>query len=443
MTQPALSDPLASLREFVEARLGLRFPPERQSDLERGVKATAAELGFGDPRECALWLLSPGATARGLEALAGNLTIGETYFFRDPKAFQALETIVLPDLISGSATPPKRLRIWSAGCCTGEEPYSIAISVVRALRRRDECRVSILATDLNTRFLRKAEAGIYKAWSFRGMPDALKARHFTEREPGEFELDPAIRGLVKFTHLNLVEDAYPAVLNDTHAMDVIFCRNVLMYFAPETAQRVLEKLHAALTPNGWLVTSATDTSPQMLALFTRAEIEGVSIYRKRERHAASEPPPLAFTLESGPELPAAVLESATPPEDLAEQTRVLADRGQFAEALEACDRALEIDKTRPADHYLRAMILQEQGALEEAARSLKRALFLDGDFVLAHWALGNLRQRQGRMEEAARSHQIARDLLRGQDAGAVLPESGGMAAGHLLALLSNEKKERP
>jgi chemotaxis protein methyltransferase CheR len=140
-----------------------------------------------------------------------------------------------------------------------------------------------------------------------------------------------------------------------------------------------------------------------------------------------EPVPLA------PPLPPALPEERT---DHAAEARRLANEGRLAEALAACDRALAEDKLVAAHHYLRGVILQEQTALEEAATAFKRALYLDPDFVVSHFALGHLRLRQGRNREAARCFGNARSLVRTRPPEAVLPESDGITAGRLLAILA-------
>ncbi len=410
-----ISNPvLESFSAFVEGRAGLEFPPARWPDLARGIRATAAELGFADAEECARTLMSPDAHKAHVALLLARLTVGETYFFREAKVFEVLEKVALPELIRARRSTGKRLAIWSAGCCTGEEPYSIAIAIERALPDLAEWDVTILGTDINAEFLRKAREGIYGEWSFRGVPDAIRKRYFLPRDAGRFEVVPRIRRLVRFECANLVED-----INPTCAMDVVFCRNVLMYFSTGQVKNVAARLHRALAADGWLFPGSSEISRQWFSQFTSAHAEGAMVYRKSAPAApALAPPPAA----------------APPPPELARQP---ASEDRLADALAACDRAIAGDKLTPAHHFLRGLLLEEQGAFAEAAAALRRALYLDPKFVLAHFALGNLLRREGRAHEAARCSENTRAILRGHDPNAAVAGADGLTAAQLLALLDS------
>ncbi|MBI4458741.1 MAG: protein-glutamate O-methyltransferase CheR, partial [Acidobacteria bacterium] len=237
---------LPLLSDFVAGQMGLHFPPERWRDLERGIGSAAREFGFSDADSFAQWLLTSPLTRNRVEVLASHLTVGETYFFRDRRAFELLEDQILPELIRSRRGTEQRLRIWSAGCATGEEPYSIAILLHKLIADLERWNITLLATDINPRFLHKARSGEYGEWSFRDAPHWLRERYFKKTEGDRFRIAPFIQKLVLFSHLNLAEDAYPSLSNDTNAIDVIFCRNVLMYFTPERQKRVAENFHRTL-----------------------------------------------------------------------------------------------------------------------------------------------------------------------------------------------------
>ncbi len=146
---------LERLAAFVASRMGLWFPKERRRDLEQGLNSAARDLDFEDSEACLEWLLSSPLKRSHIEVLASHLTVGETYFFRDKKIFQLLEQIVLPELIQARRVNGKHIRIWSSGCSTGEEPYSIAILLSRMIPDLSDWRITILATDINHLFLRK------------------------------------------------------------------------------------------------------------------------------------------------------------------------------------------------------------------------------------------------------------------------------------------------
>jgi len=278
---------LAQLSDLIMARLGLHFPRHRWSNLERGIRTAARELDFPDVAACIQWLLSSPLKQRQIAMLASHLTIGETYFFREPHVFAVLEEEILPALMRARRGRASHLRVWSAGCATGEEPYSIAISISKVIPEGQDWHVTLLATDINPRFQQMASEGAYREWSFRDTAPGIKARYFSRQPGGRLVILPAIQKMVTFAYLNLVDDVYPSLLTNTTAMDVIFCRNVLMYFAPEQAKKVVHKLYHALTDGGWLIVSPSETSQALFASFQTVNIAGVILYRK---HPSGESP---------------------------------------------------------------------------------------------------------------------------------------------------------
>ena len=484
---------LSRFSDFIDERMGLHFPPQRWPNLQRGVAAASVEFGFEDVPACIQWLMSGTLTKAQVEILASSLTVGETYFFRERKSFEILTDHVLPALIRSRPGHERRLRVWSAACCTGEEPYSVAILLHQTIADLKDWNLTILATDINPRFLRKAAAGVYGRWSFRDTPGWISDRYFKKTADGHFEIVPEIKRMVSFAHLNLVEDVYPSLTNGTNAMDVIFCRNVLMYFSPRQVGKVIQKLYRAQAEGGWLVVSPSESS-HVYRPYLTINFPGVILYRRDGSETPStdaasvENESLASEQASGAE-PAASLQEmvAEPPEGqtpadpiqqsetadpgptsyteaaalyeqgrYAEATerlmksvsgsspqaqvfnllaRALANQGKLAEALDWCDQGIAADKLDPSAHYLRAIVLQEQGAVENAIDSLQRALYLKQDFVLAHFALANLARRGGKIKTADKHLTNALELLRGCQHEAVLPESEGITAGRLAEII--------
>ena len=292
----ALPDALLSqLSDFLEVHMGLHFPRQRWHDLERGVAAASRDAGYANAETFVRWLLGAPLTRTRIEGLASHLTIGETYFFREKASLDILEQRILPELLQARAQGDRRLRIWSAGCCSGEEPYSIAMLLDRLIPDPAKWNVTILATDINPQFLRKAAQGIYSAWSFRETPGWLKELYFTRRADGRFEIQPRMRQMVSFSYLNLAEDSYPSLVNGTNAMDIILCRNVLMYFAPETRSIAYAKLDQALEDDGLLMLGAAETVMDQTTLFSTArEMRGLHCKAVPGRTGLSAlPPPLA------------------------------------------------------------------------------------------------------------------------------------------------------
>lgn len=502
---------LSELSRSVAERVGLHFPPERWQDLEVGVQAAARELGIDDVAACARGLLDARLDGPQMEVLINALTIGETYFFRDPRGLCVLSEHVLPALIRARRGVTQRLRIWSAGCCTGEEAYSIAIILERLLPDFSDWQVTLLATDVNARFLQRAVEGVYGEWSFRGAPSWLKGGYFRKAGPRHFAITPRIKERVTFAHLNLGQDVYPSLDTNTNAMDLILCRNVLIYFSAERKARVARNFHHSLVPDGWLLVSAVETDASLSEYFAAETYEGATAYRKKGTPApgpavhvsaavadthctpAGEPPPhyaprpthiarhaaadpatgksgndemrkqVALPVKkvaapgadgAGPAYRAALAlfeqgryaeaaaalqeQAATVRADVATATlmaRIYANLGELAEARSWAERAICVDRTDAACHYLRAMIVEEQELIAEAFLSLQRTLYLAPGFVLAHFALGNLTLRQGKRDEALRHFNNALAFLKNYADGDVLPHSDGLAAGRLREMI--------
>ena len=358
----------------------------------------------------------------------------------------------------------------------------------------EKWHVTILATDINPQFLRKAANGIYSAWSFRDTPAWLKERYFTQLGDGRFEIQPRIRQMVSFSFLNLAEDAYPSLVNGTNAMDIILCRNVLIYFAQERAKQVVTKLHRSLVDGGWVITSPAETSATLFSEFATVQFPGAFLYRRmtnaglrpaaaleysdpwqdrdaRSAHASAHPLARAISsyevsggtrtefaaqgvnaaVRPAPTFAEAVNSSLDNGDDngsderemLRRQARACADEGRLAEAVEWCVKAIAADKMNPAHYYLLATIEQERGQGDAAESALGRALYLEPDFILAHFALGNLCLAAGRRPEARRHFGNALTLLRECPADALLPEADGLSAGRLVEIIASVQASLP
>ncbi len=449
--------------------MALQFPRERWGELERKVGAAALQFGHAVGAEFVEWLLSTAPSREQIEILASHLTIGETYFWREPQVFEALEGRVLPELIRARGPGERRLRIWSAGCATGEEPYSIAMAVHRVLPARKTWNVTILATDINPLVLHRAAAAVYGGWSFRNSPRWLKESYFTRREDGRHELSPEIRSMVTFAYLNLAEDIYPSPVNNTNAMDIIFCRNVLMYFSPERVRKVGESLFRSLVPDGWMMVSATELSQELFPRFVPIHSHGAILYRRDRRESQGDPretgedrraprsPEPSFAAESflpvTSQTPQSFSCPAPPPsadfpvpESLAEavvkpaagrpcpgaaEVRALANRGLLSQALATCEEAIAGDKADSGLQYLAAVILLELDRKLDAVAAFRRSIYLDQNFVLAYFSLGNLLLHQKKAKAARKCFENVMFLIGGLPDDEILPESEGLTAGRL------------
>lgn len=429
--------------------MGWHYPPDRWPDLARSMTSAAQEFGFEDIEACIQWLITSPLTQEQLKTLIRHLTIGETYFFREPKSLEALQQKILPMLIETRPATEKRLKIWSAGCSTGEEPYSIAILLDHMKSVLQDWRVTILATDVNPLALQRAAEATYREWSFRGTPQWVRQGYFKEAADGRFSLVPQIKQRVQFTSLNLAQNVYPSFLNNTEAVDIIFCRNVLMYFAPKVMQEIVQRFYKTLRPGGWLIVSPSEASHLLFADFIKISFPGAILYQKP---AATGLPTLQVSLAKPAALQSGAGHSrealsqpvrpeplpdpvAIPDEDALAVARAHANQGQLAEALAWCHKAIAANKLNPGSHYLLATILAEQGELAEAIKALKRSLYLDPELVLAHFVLGNLIQQQEGAKKAGRHFQHALSLLARLPPDEILPEADGLTAGRLMEII--------
>lgn len=434
-------------RELVALRLGLAFPEARQTDLERGLRRACRSSQLSTPEPYVAWLATLSDQSPEWKRLASHLTVGETYFLRDHALFEALEKQILPSVIAARrAQGLLQLRLWSAGCATGEEPYSLAIILDRLLPDRSRWALTILATDINLEALHVAQLGIYRQWSFRNTPEWVRTRYFHRRDAKSFEVAPGIRQTVVFAPLNLNDGSYPSVVTNTVAMDLIFCRNVLMYFTPQAQRATVERLREALVTGGWLVVSPAEASAELLRPLVPVQRSGAILYHKEDAGS-----PLAFTAErsavtssmASREAKPALPDISTPgplvkaqPEtaSLLQRARDLADQGQLAEAHRLCELALARDRLDPEAHVLLAAICQERGEVGTAVEALRRAIYLDPDSAPAHFLLGSLLLRQGEQRRGQRSMETAVGLLSSRPRDEVVPGTDGLSAGPLLEM---------
>jgi chemotaxis protein methyltransferase CheR len=363
--------------------------------------------------------------------LMSLITINETSFFRFPGQFDALRTTVLPQIAEARGGDNRTLRMWSAGCSTGEEPYSIAMTFLDSGLASGGWRGEVYGTDVSTKALGVAKAGVYPARAVATLPDDVVRRHFVAADDSYRVGSPA-RGIVDFGYHNLIKEPYPLALMGN--WDVIFCRNVTIYFKLESTRRVVQNLHNSLNDGGYLFIGHSETLTTISDRFDPVEIGGVFLYQKastrrihpvptlpvRERRtgrsARTVPSPATATrsarsarqLDSEPD--AAVLASVQARDDTDARlvaAHLFADAGDYDSALEECQRALEVNPLLPGARYLLGVIHQRQGDLVRAISELKKTIYIDPEYVLAHLNLGNIYKADGRFVDACREYENA------------------------------------
>jgi len=461
-----MSDPsrMALASRVVAKRLGLHYPENKYSDLSSGINNAAVELGFGEKKEEFISrVIDQTLSGKEFDVLAEQLTIGETYFFRDRKILDAFREMIIPAIVKERENTTRTIRIWSAGCCSGEEPYTLAIILTESLPDITSWNILILATDINRRFLQKARNGIYTPWSFRETPAEIQHKYFTHSGK-QFEISPGIRNMVKFMPLNLVSDPFPTETTDTRSMDVIFCRNVLMYFSSETARNVGAKFYHSLADNGWYITSQVELSDELIPMLTKVSYQNSFLYRKihkqpgpgkKEQVIVSRRPvsqalaPQAkgsakehqLNKKRHPAPEKTSSDKAPEPEPgLLSLARDLANRGEFSHAAKQLEQLIVADRVNPEAFYLLGTVLFEQGEMDEAEKNLKKALYLDPHHLMAHFQMLTLCLRAGKKKQAQIHRRNIDKMLEEYQDEQAIPESEGMTAGNLknqLAYLNN------
>ncbi|HEX2869227.1 MAG TPA: CheR family methyltransferase [Ignavibacteriales bacterium] len=272
---------LNDLLKYINDFLGIYYPVERAHELERIINLAARESNFRKTDEFVDFLFSVPQSER-INLLAKYLTIGETYFFREIATFEALK----PEIIN-FVNKNGRLDIWSAGCCTGEEPYSIAIMLKELFPER-HLRLNITATDINYDFLKRASEGLFSNWSFRGVSDSLKKKYFFA-EGNKFRISDEIKAMVSFSFLNLAGGSYH-LPHHTGKFDIIFCRNVLMYFSEDLRIKAVNGFYELLYEGGFLALGLAEISSNYTRQFARINFENTVLFQKKKiliKHASS------------------------------------------------------------------------------------------------------------------------------------------------------------
>ena len=291
---------LTHIRKQLLKQLGLNYTKNQEVELYRKLKDAAIAFGFENNDDFIEWLPNQELSKSQIEKLATFLTIGETYFFREKKALDYLEFDYLPKLIIKRAKSTKKLRIWSAACATGEEPYSIAIILKKIIPDIKNWDIKILATDINPSFIKKAKEGIYSKWSFRGNTQPFIANNFKQINETRYQINQEIKEMVTFSFINLASDTYPSSHNETSEIDVILCRNVMIYFSPKGIKSVTTKLYKSLKKDGVLAVSPVEVSSLICNKFNTTKYKGVTIYIKSDKKKAESINPISFTKTENP-----------------------------------------------------------------------------------------------------------------------------------------------
>lgn len=264
---------LSRVCEFVYRRTGLVYGDNKRYYAERRVTQRMQATGAAD---FATYYAQLGHDADEAEALVNAFTINETYFYREKHQLQTLSAAMLPIVTTGK-TPGASIRIWSMPCSTGEEPYSIAIWLLENWPLVDAYNVEILGSDIDTDVLDAARAGHYGARALARLPKNVKSRYFEALGPDAWELIQDLRESVRFTAANLVDSASLAGLGP---FDIVFCRNLLIYFDAASRETAMDNLYRALAPGGFMFLGHTESLGKVGERFILARFKEGVAYRK-------------------------------------------------------------------------------------------------------------------------------------------------------------------
>jgi len=264
------------IRDFIYRSTGLYFSDDKKGYIQKRLKIAMDNLGIADFWE---YLKRIERDKNAFNKLLELITTNETYFFRDLPQLDMFSKDVLPELLNRKADKGDfRLKIWSAGCSTGEEPYTIAIILKERLEYFDDWDIEILGTDISERVLKLAQEAVYMPRSLKDVPEYLKLKYF-EYIPAEkmYKLKDEIKKLVTFRYLNLYDESKMRLMRN---YDVIFCRNVLIYFDEESRKKVVEYFYDALNPGGYIFLGHSESILRITKAFEIVYFDNNIAFRK-------------------------------------------------------------------------------------------------------------------------------------------------------------------
>lgn len=443
------------LKDRVIVRTGHFYYQDKDELLWDRVLRRMAATGHTD---CGTYLAHLDDGERGAAewaALEADITIGETFFFRYSEQFAALRTTILPQLIERNAAE-RRLRIWSAGCATGAEAYSLAI-VLRELLGDAfaDWRISILGTDINDRFLETARQGRFGRWALRSLDADQQATYFTPGPDNNWHLRARYRGGVRFERhnlLSLLDGSSPLQFSD---FDLILCRNVLIYFHPDIVVGIVASLRDCLIEGGWMLLGHAEPNPLFEQMMRTVNLPGTVAYRRLppiDLSARIEPAevmasPLPLPVELPPllvrapvALPKPVL--AVPPPAVLASTgdtvegwlltiRAASDVGDLNTAATLCHKALQILPMEAGLHYYDGLIQHGLGQSDLAEAAFRKAVYLRKGLAMAHLHLGLLLIATARSAMGQRYIANAAHLCAALPEEALVPDGDGLTAQNL------------
>ena len=456
------TSPISPIISLIEQRTGLSATTQRRADLTSLLQRLAGDNLVSFIQR----LRGTDDSSPEWQAVINAITIGETYFLRDKTHFRLLRETILPQLsLRRRQENRQKLNVWCVGCSTGEEPYSIAITLYEFLPDLAKWDITIIGSDINARSIEIARKGVYRPWSFRGTDETFQQRYFEPIEGG-FQIQPQLRDMVTFQRANILSS--PPLPH----FDIVFCRNMMLYFSPERINRAEDNLYNALIPSGWLMLGQSEALRFHRERWNLHIFPGTPIYQKPLSDASPQAQPVRYgsisisTHKSQPQadIPeiereyleaVAAIRNDQHDEATHHLTRILAlqpghaaahtllatlfaNRQARPEAYAHIDAALKQMPLFADAHYVKAMLDLESGDTDAAIRSLHATLYCDRNHALAAFTLGNVYTTQGDLPRGHRHWQNASRAISQLAPDTYLSDTSEMTARILGSLLSNQ-----
>ncbi|HTM63029.1 MAG TPA: CheR family methyltransferase [Gammaproteobacteria bacterium] len=472
---------------FIHERVGILVKRDHKEMLK--VISKACEINHISPEEYLQRLRTSEDDSDLLNDLISAITIGETYFFRDKQQVKLLNDVVLPKIIKKKIESGERvIRVWSAGCSSGEEIYTIVMLLQELLPDIDNWQCYLLASDINIDVLKKGMSGEYTEWSMRSIPETYLKRYF-EKNGTIYKIDNDIRKRVRFEYINLNTDTYPSIMNGTVMQDLVICRNVLIYFDDKHIQKILERLSRCIVDDGYIMLGASDPIAMMEvgigsvnnypSLFMKKSkipkpenmeaISHESVKYKRDVSPVVTIPKkiiqtdkiddvLNKTLQDTNKANAEIdnllkqekwqeivsyigrysLMYPINSKMLAIKAAALANLGKIDDAIQTCKESIKMDKMNKEVYLIYGLALSENKQNKEAEQAFRAALYIDPDYLLCRYQLGLFLIHHNRLDEGVMTLQKAINSASKCNGDDVVPESKNMKYKDLIVILKRE-----
>ena len=487
-----------TFQRLITERTGIVLLDHQLNNLQTTIEKACLRFGYNSSSDYLRKLRDEVSLSPEFEFLIDAITVGESYFFRDVAQMELLKGNLLPEIIARKRQEKDySLRIWSAGCSNGQEIYSLVIMLHELLPDIKDWTLHFLATDINTEVLANAIRGHFREWSFRATSTELKNKYFTPVDQ-EYALDKRLCECVKFTYLNLSEDIFPSILSQTHALDLILCRNVFIYIEPKTIQLIMNRFSNCLVNGGILLLGPSDHISGSIKDLNHVQRGGTSYFKK----VSALPDvneglwPISVSLENSEPLIdfTAATHTVKQPNDVlnvvAQETHstkkaqeysglklfdqiiqmlreelwtdvlevikqaeneqgtsadlwqikanALANLGLLDESLQACQQSLALDPCDKHTYLIQGIVYIEQNQQQLAEIALRKAIYLDHTFAEAHYHLGLLLLRVSKPDAGLKSLTNALALVEQGDPQRELHNALGMVYSRFAEILRNE-----